>query len=70
LQVLFIVISIFNFDNIKDCINDIILAIKLGYPENLHYKLHLRAAQCYLKLGNKTLAVETVLQMHSNIEWA
>jgi len=41
------------------------LAIKLGYPENLRYKLHLRAAQCYLKLGNRRSAVETVLQLHS-----
>lgn len=50
---------------IKDCINDIELAIKLGYPENLRCKLHLRAAQCYLKLGNRRSAIETVLKMHS-----
>lgn len=40
------------------------MAIKLDYPENLRYKLHLRAAQCYLKLGNRRSAVETILQMH------
>ncbi|KYN41167.1 SET and MYND domain-containing protein 4 [Trachymyrmex septentrionalis] len=57
--------SLFYMDRWQDCINDINLAIKLGYPENLRYKLHLRAAQCYLKLGNKTLVVETVLQLHS-----
>lgn len=50
---------------VKDCINDIELAIKLGYPENLRYKLHLRAAQCYLKLGNRKSVVETVLQIHN-----
>ncbi|XP_018306550.1 SET and MYND domain-containing protein 4 isoform X2 [Mycetomoellerius zeteki] len=57
--------SLFYLDRWQDCISDINLAIKLGYPENLRYKLHLRAAQCYLKLHNKTSAVETVLQMHS-----
>lgn len=57
--------SLFYLDRWQDCINDIKLAIKLGYPENLRYKLHLRAAQCHIKLGNRRLAVETVLQMHS-----
>ncbi|TGZ49030.1 Uncharacterized protein DBV15_10838 [Temnothorax longispinosus] len=57
--------SLFYLDRWQDCINDIKLAIKLGYPENLRYKLHLRAAQCYLKLGNRGSAVETVLQMHN-----
>lgn len=53
------------YDDTKDCINNIELAIKLGYPENLRYKLHLRAAQCYLKLNNRNSALETVLQMHN-----
>ncbi|KYM99194.1 SET and MYND domain-containing protein 4 [Cyphomyrmex costatus] len=57
--------SLFYLDKWQDCINDIKLAIELGYPENLRYKLHLRAAQCYLKLGNRTLAVETVLELRN-----
>lgn len=57
--------SLFYLDRWQDCINDIELAIKLDYPDNLRYKLHLRAAQCYLKLGNRKSAIETILQMHS-----
>ncbi|XP_012526872.1 SET and MYND domain-containing protein 4 [Monomorium pharaonis] len=59
--------SLFYLDRWQDCINDIKLAIRLGYPDNLRYKLHLRAAQCYIKLGNRRAAVETVLQIHSTL---
>ncbi|XP_011635042.1 SET and MYND domain-containing protein 4-like isoform X1 [Pogonomyrmex barbatus] len=57
--------SLIHLDRWQDCLNDIELAIKLGYPEDLRYKLNLRAAHCYLRLGNKKSAVETLLQMHN-----
>lgn len=47
----------------KDCVQDIELAIKLKYPEKLRYKLYLRASQCYLKLGKIKLARDTALQV-------
>ncbi|KYN29622.1 SET and MYND domain-containing protein 4 [Trachymyrmex cornetzi] len=59
---------VINFDNTKDCINDINLAIKLGYPENLRYKLHLRAAQCYLKLEQLQKQINDIMSKISCME--
>ncbi|XP_068988865.1 SET and MYND domain-containing protein 4-like isoform X3 [Bombus flavifrons] len=51
----------------KDCIKDIELATKLNYPKQLQYKLYLRAAQCYLKLGKQQLAKETLSKIQKMI---
>lgn len=51
----------------KDCIKDIELSIKLNYPKQLHYKLYLRAIQCYLKLGKHHLAKETLSKIQKLI---
>lgn len=52
------------FDDDKDCLKDIELAIKLNYPKQLHCKIYLRAVQCYLKLGKRDLAEETLSKIH------
>lgn len=52
---------------LKDCIEDIKLAIKLDYPKSLRYKLCIRAAQCYIKLGKKRAAEEAIVQAHEII---
>lgn len=55
------------FDGKKDCIKDIELATNLNYPRQLQYKLYLRAAQCYLKLGEQQLAKETLSKIQKMI---
>lgn len=40
----------------KDCLKDIDLAIKIGYPRKLLHKLYMRSAQCYVKLKNRPKA--------------
>ncbi|KAL0119343.1 hypothetical protein PUN28_007693 [Cardiocondyla obscurior] len=57
--------SLYYLNKWQDCIKDIKLAIKLGYPESLRYKLYLRAAYCYLELGKRRLVGETILQLRS-----
>ena len=43
----------------KECIGDIDLAFKLGYPDDLAYKLHERKAKCLIQLGRSQEAVES-----------
>ncbi|XP_076243429.1 protein-lysine N-methyltransferase SMYD4 isoform X2 [Calliopsis andreniformis] len=52
--------ALFYLNRYNDCIKDVELAIKLNYPKNLCYKLYLRAAQCYLKLGDRNMAEKTI----------
>ncbi|CAK9800854.1 SET and MYND domain-containing protein 4 [Anthophora plagiata] len=59
--------SLFYLNRYNDCIKDIELAIKLNYPKQLHYKLYLRAMQCYLKLGKQDLAEKTLFKIHEII---
>ncbi|CAK9806895.1 SET and MYND domain-containing protein 4 [Anthophora quadrimaculata] len=59
--------SLFYLNRYNDCIKDIELAIKLNYPKKLHYKLYLRAMQCYLKLGKQHLAEKTLFKIHEII---
>ncbi|XP_043788220.1 SET and MYND domain-containing protein 4-like isoform X2 [Apis laboriosa] len=59
--------SLFYLNRYDDCIKDIELSIKLNYPKQLHYKLYLRAIQCYLKLGKHHLAKETLSKIQQLI---
>ncbi|KOC67549.1 SET and MYND domain-containing protein 4 [Habropoda laboriosa] len=59
--------SLFYLNRYDDCIKDIELAIKLNYPKELHYKLYLRAVQCYLKLGKQHLAEKMLSKIHEII---
>ncbi|CAK9830542.1 SET and MYND domain-containing protein 4 [Anthophora retusa] len=59
--------SLFYLNRYDDCIKDIELAIKLNYPKKLHYKLYLRAMQCYLKLGKQHLTEKTLFKIHEII---
>ena len=43
----------------RECIGDIDLAFKLGYPDDLAYKLHERKAKCLIQLGRSQEAVES-----------
>ena len=43
----------------KECISDIDLAFKLGYPDDLTYKLHERKAKCLIQLDRSQEAVES-----------
>ncbi|XP_054004754.1 SET and MYND domain-containing protein 4-like isoform X1 [Hylaeus anthracinus] len=56
--------ALFYLNRYDECVKDINLAIKLNYPKNLHYKLYLRAVQCYLKLGKQKLAEQTLSTLH------
>lgn len=57
-----------SFDDEKDSIRDIELTIKLNYPKQLHYKLYLRAMQCYSKLGKQHLVEKTISEMNEIID--
>lgn len=59
--------SLFYLNRYHDCIKDIELANKLNYPRQLQYKLYLRAAQCYMKLGKQQLANETLSKIQKMI---
>ncbi|XP_043594924.1 SET and MYND domain-containing protein 4-like isoform X2 [Bombus pyrosoma] len=59
--------SLFYLNRYHDCIKDIELATNLNYPRQLQYKLYLRAAQCYLKLGEQQLAKETLSKIQKMI---
>ncbi|XP_046603722.1 SET and MYND domain-containing protein 4-like [Neodiprion virginianus] len=48
--------ALYYMDNFKDCLKDIDLAINIGYPKKLLYKLYIRNAQCYIKLKNRVMA--------------
>ena len=56
--------ALFYLNRYDDCLKDIELAIKLNYPKQLHCKIYLRAVQCYLKLGKRDLAEETLSKIH------
>ena len=43
----------------KECISDIDLAFRLGYPDDLTFKLHERKAKCLIQLGRSQEAVES-----------
>ncbi|XP_076297821.1 protein-lysine N-methyltransferase SMYD4-like isoform X2 [Lasioglossum baleicum] len=60
--------SLFFLNRYKDCMKDIELAIQLNYPKELHYKLHLRKLQCYLKLGNTDLAKQMISKIRESID--
>ena len=58
---------LFYLNRYNDCINDIKLALNLNYPVNWCYKIYLRAAQCYLKLGKRQLAEEMLFKVQEMI---
>ncbi|KAJ8681664.1 hypothetical protein QAD02_017456 [Eretmocerus hayati] len=45
--------ALFYMEQYEACVSDIKLALKNGYPFNILYKLHLRAAQSYSKLQQR-----------------
>lgn len=53
----------------KDCIKDIELAIKLGYPEKSRGKLYLRIVECYLKLNKKILAARIISELNNSSQY-
>lgn len=59
--------ALFHMSRWQKCIDDIKLALELDYPENLRFKLYLRAVQCYLELGNKSSALETILKLRNSV---
>ncbi|XP_076297828.1 protein-lysine N-methyltransferase SMYD4-like [Lasioglossum baleicum] len=60
--------SLFHLNRFKDCMKDIDLAIELNYPKQLHYDLHRRKLECYLKLGNTDLAKQMVTKIRESID--
>ncbi|XP_076298216.1 protein-lysine N-methyltransferase SMYD4-like [Lasioglossum baleicum] len=60
--------ALFFLNRYKDCIKDIDLAIELNCPKKLHYKLHMRKVQCYLKLGNPELAENMISKIRESID--
>ncbi|XP_012153884.1 protein-lysine N-methyltransferase SMYD4 isoform X2 [Megachile rotundata] len=59
--------SLFYLNRYNDCIKDIALAVSLNYPKQLCHKIYLRELHCYLKLGKKQLAKETVLKIQKMV---
>ncbi|XP_051169953.1 SET and MYND domain-containing protein 4-like [Leptopilina boulardi] len=55
--------SLFYLEKFEDCIKDIDLAVMWEYPENLRYKLHLRAAQCFWKLRKRKSMEESLMRV-------
>lgn len=54
--------------SVQETLRDIELAIKMGYPEELSWKLHLRAAQSHLKLRQGKLAGASVAKLRKVVE--
>jgi hypothetical protein len=54
--------ALFHLDETGAAQVDIDTAFKLGYPPELHYKLHERAGRCLLKEGKKTEGLRRVQQ--------
>ncbi|XP_033229555.1 SET and MYND domain-containing protein 4-like [Belonocnema kinseyi] len=59
--------SLFYLEKYEDCIKDIDLAVMWEYPENLRYKLHLRAAQCFWKLRKRKSMEESLMRVEDII---
>ncbi|OXU21510.1 hypothetical protein TSAR_009791 [Trichomalopsis sarcophagae] len=60
--------ALFYMEKYEACIKDIELALEYDYPKSMLYKLYLRAAQCYLKLGNKSCMEEALRKVHECLE--
>ncbi|XP_015109528.1 SET and MYND domain-containing protein 4 [Diachasma alloeum] len=52
--------SLFHMCRYKECLEDLEVAIEAGYPRKLVYKVHLRAAQCYIKLRKSEAAEDEI----------
>ncbi|KAM0725205.1 SET and MYND domain-containing protein 4 [Formica fusca] len=61
--------SLFYLERWQDCIKDIELAIKLGYPEKSRGKLYLRIVECYLKLNKKILAARIISELNNSSQY-
>ncbi|CAL1689834.1 unnamed protein product [Lasius platythorax] len=61
--------SLFYLERWQDCIKDIELAIKLGYPEKSRGKLYLRIIECYLKLNKTILAARIISQLNNSSQY-
>lgn len=48
--------ALFSLQDYTECIQDIQLAMKEGYPNDLQYKLYERMGQCYKQLGQPAKA--------------
>lgn len=47
---------------IQECLEDIDLAIKAGYPMELRHKLLLRRSDCYIELNQRAKAAEALTE--------
>lgn len=54
----------------RHCLRDSQLALALGYPANLHYKLYERQGNCWLKLGVEANARASFLKSKEALELA
>ncbi|XP_072746541.1 SET and MYND domain-containing protein 4 [Anoplolepis gracilipes] len=61
--------SLFYLERWEDCIKDIELAIKLGYPEKSRGKLYLRIVECYLKLNKRIQAARIISQLNNSNQY-
>ncbi|XP_011502335.1 PREDICTED: SET and MYND domain-containing protein 4-like [Ceratosolen solmsi marchali] len=60
--------ALFYIEKYEACIKDIKLALQYNYPKNILYKLHLRAAHCYLKLHKRSLMEEALHKVYECLE--
>ncbi|XP_058803847.1 SET and MYND domain-containing protein 4-like isoform X2 [Phymastichus coffea] len=60
--------ALFHLEKYQACTEDIKLAMEYNYPQNMLYKLYLRAARCYLKLQKKNLVEEFLCKLNECLE--
>ena len=60
--------ALFHLELYEDCISDIEVALKLGYPDKLHFKIILRKAKCFQKLGKDDFVKTTIAELEDNID--
>jgi len=51
----------------NDCLSDVAMALRYGYPRHLEYKLHDRQARALIELGRFDEALESLRRLHSSL---
>ena len=52
----------------RECLTDISLALKHGYPDDLRYKLYDRRGKCYLKLKDRDRALDAFASLSTALD--